>query len=417
MVAVVVGGSGYLGAQLVRQLLHGSDAGDGPLAASRRYLGVRLVRVVDVQPPPSDWRHHPHISFFAARVGGNSTRGDSPSLPYASAFEGAHVCFYVASADSRTLRYGDAYATNVRGALDCLQLAQKYHLRAFVLTSSHNVVCAFDRDLCGADEHTAPIPPRHRDVYSATKAEAERRILASDGGATGVRTCAIRPVGIYGPGERLHFDRNYQLAKYCGFHHVRLWPHRPQCMDWVQVASLADAHIWAAQALLTVSSASASSATAVAGRAFFISDAGGPVLVQGVFEPVLAAAGIPLPRWYVYVPWQLMYAFGWCMEMAARALADKPVLMRMEVLKAVRVHSFRYDAAAAAFGYRPRFRTADGLAHWAQRIRSGVVRLDTAAIGCDEVRRLWQQATWLLWMSLAALTLLYRVGHAVLKMA
>eukprot|EP00166_Cyanidium_caldarium_P001869 ctg_198.g143 len=193
VVVVVVGGSGYLGAQLVRQLLHGSDAGDGPLPASRRYPGVRSVRVVDVQPPPSDWRHHPHISFFAARVGGNSTLGGSSSLSYASVFEGAHVCFYVASADSRTLRYGDAYATNVRGALDCLQLAQKYHLRAFVLTSSHNVVCAFDRDLCDADEHTAPIPPRHRDVYSATKAEAERRILASDGRTTGVRTCAIRP--------------------------------------------------------------------------------------------------------------------------------------------------------------------------------------------------------------------------------
>lgn len=65
----------------------------------------------------------------------------------------------------------------------------------------------------GGDESLPyfPYTPRHHDAYSSTKAAAEQAVLAADGtplpGGGRLRTCALRPAGIWGPGEQRHLPR------------------------------------------------------------------------------------------------------------------------------------------------------------------------------------------------------------------
>lgn len=71
------------------------------------------------------------------------------------------------------------------------------------------------QEIAGGDESLPyfPYPEglRDYDTYSRTKALAERAVLAADGtplpsGGT-LRTCALRPAGIWGPGEQRHLPR------------------------------------------------------------------------------------------------------------------------------------------------------------------------------------------------------------------
>jgi 3beta-hydroxy-delta5-steroid dehydrogenase/steroid delta-isomerase len=55
----------------------------------------------------------------------------------------------------------------------------------------------------GGDE-SAPYSTS-RDLYTSTKIAAERAVLDANG--NGLLTCAIRPGGIYGPGERMTYGR------------------------------------------------------------------------------------------------------------------------------------------------------------------------------------------------------------------
>jgi nucleoside-diphosphate-sugar epimerase len=87
-----------------------------------------------------------------------------------------------------------------------------------VYLSSYNVVYGGQRTE-GGDEALPYFPPdRHPDAYSRTKALAEQAVLAADGAALSpapgsnetegfLRTCALRPAAIYGPGEQRHLPR------------------------------------------------------------------------------------------------------------------------------------------------------------------------------------------------------------------
>jgi nucleoside-diphosphate-sugar epimerase len=369
-VAVVIGGAGFTGQYLVRRLLQGLEK---PFCEP-----YGEVRIVDTLQPSADVAGDARVHYFQGAVGA----GTDDFLR--EAFAGATSCFYVASTDSRTLSRSRAWRTNVYGAMQCLEFAQCSGLKAFVYTSSHNVVCDFRTPIRGADEVTSRIPSRHCDVYSASKAAAEQLILARDTPGQ-LRVCAIRPVGIYGPGEQVHFNRLFQLSRYLGMHWIETVPHDPFCMDWVHVESVADALLLGAAALMDPERQ-----PLVAGKAFFITDDGGPTSVQRVFDPVLEAAGIRLPKQRFRVHWRLLYVFALMCELVAWVLDDKPLLMRMEIRKAHIAHTFRTDAARQALGYAPRYTTAAGIQAWAELVRKQLAGrvLETDPI---EIRRLCRQ--------------------------
>ncbi|GLD69100.1 putative short-chain dehydrogenase/reductase family 42E member 2 [Lates japonicus] len=91
----------------------------------------------------------------------------------------------------------------------------------------------------------------HIDHYSRTKAIAEQMVLSANGcslkGGELLRTCVLRPCGIYGPEERRHLHRVMVNVE------RRLFSFRfgdPQArMNWVHVDNLVLAHTLAAEAL------------------------------------------------------------------------------------------------------------------------------------------------------------------------
>ena len=171
--AVVTGGGGFLGRALCARL---KAEGCRVIALSRRSypqleaLGIES-RVVDLSRPADQ------------------------IIPQ---FAGADVVFHVAAKVEMWGRYADFFAVNVLGTRAVLQACRENRIPALVYTSSPSVV-ADGGDLCGVDE-SRPYPARHEAHYPATKALAEREVLAADGQG-GMRTLALRPHLIFGPGD------------------------------------------------------------------------------------------------------------------------------------------------------------------------------------------------------------------------
>src|SRR5690606_5109368 len=89
------------------------------------------------------------------------------------------------------------HAVNVDGTRAVLEAARAAGVGRLVATSSANVV--IDRELVEVGEEL-PYAAHFVDVYGETKAEGERLVRAADTPG-GLRTCALRPGGIWGPGR------------------------------------------------------------------------------------------------------------------------------------------------------------------------------------------------------------------------
>lgn len=86
------------------------------------------------------------------------------------------------------------WKANVEGTAQLLDAAQKAGVRRFLHVGTEAAL--FDgHDLVNIDE-THPYPAHHHYLYSETKAEAERRVLAASGAMT---TLSIRPRFVWGP--------------------------------------------------------------------------------------------------------------------------------------------------------------------------------------------------------------------------
>lgn len=87
------------------------------------------------------------------------------------------------------------WRANVEGTADLLQAARAAGARRFIHVGTEAALFVGE-DLIDVDE-TAPYPAHQRFLYSETKAEAERRVLAAD--APGFRALSIRPRFVWGP--------------------------------------------------------------------------------------------------------------------------------------------------------------------------------------------------------------------------
>ncbi|MBL9104076.1 MAG: NAD-dependent epimerase/dehydratase family protein [Myxococcales bacterium] len=87
------------------------------------------------------------------------------------------------------------WRANVEGTSDLLQAARAAGVRRFIHVGTEAALFVGE-DLIDVDE-TAPYPAHQRFLYSETKAEAERRVLAAD--APGFRALSIRPRFVWGP--------------------------------------------------------------------------------------------------------------------------------------------------------------------------------------------------------------------------
>ncbi|WP_437769240.1 NAD-dependent epimerase/dehydratase family protein [Sorangium sp. So ce281] len=170
MKVFVTGGSGFIGGHLIEGLVR---AGHEVSALARSPRSADVVRRHGAAP-------------VAADLG--TLKGED----LAGAEAAVHCAAYVEEWGTRA----QFWEGNVEGTARALDAARAAGVRRFVHVGTEAAL--FDgHDLVDIDE-AHPYPGRQRFLYSETKAEAERRVLAANepGGMT---TVSIRPRLVWGP--------------------------------------------------------------------------------------------------------------------------------------------------------------------------------------------------------------------------
>ena len=185
---LVTGGSGFVGANLVTELL---DRG-------------HEVRSFDRAPSPLP--AHPRLHVVEGDICDPAT--------VAAAVDGIDTIFHTAAiidlmgGASVTDEYRQrSFAVNVGGTENLVHAAQAAGVKRFVYTASNSVVMGGQR-ISGGDE-TLPYTERFNDLYTETKVVAERFVL-SQNGVGGMLTCSIRPSGIWGRGDQTMFRKVFE---------------------------------------------------------------------------------------------------------------------------------------------------------------------------------------------------------------
>jgi len=325
--ALVTGGGGFLGSAIVRALLVRGDT----------------VRVLARGS-------YPELTALGAEVVTADVR-DRPAV--VAAVGDVDVVFHTAAKAGGWGDRREFEVINVGGTENVIAACVERGVSRLVHTSSPSVVHAH-RDIEG-DNESLPYATRFTADYPRTKALAEQRVLAAAGPS--LRTVALRPHLIWGPGDRHLLPRLVERAR-AG--RLRQVGSRDVATDFCYIDNCVDAHLLAADALATNAMAS--------GRAYFISD-GRPIGVWTMANRTLAAAGCgavgrPVPAW-------LAYALGGALEVlhATFRIEREPLMTRFAASQLSHSQWFDISAARRDLGYSPMVTIDEGmerLAVWAR---------------------------------------------------
>ena len=270
--------------------------------------------------------------------------GDIVSLDaMAQAVAGCDAVVHCAACVTPFGRIDEYYDANVRGTDNVLAACEIAGVRKVVFTSCASVV--LDRgDLNGVDE-TQRMPARAPTPYIATKALAERHVLAANG--SDFATVALRPHLLWGPGERTLLPRLAALAK-AG--KLRLFGEAGKKIDSCYVDNAADAHVAALERL--------EPGAAIAGKAYFITQ-GEPASIEGFVNGLLRAAGFPAETRRLSSPVARALASTASLR---RAVGADPLVTGDLLALFGRAAWFDIAAARRDLDYQPRVAMAEGLA-------------------------------------------------------
>ncbi|EJD45490.1 hypothetical protein AURDEDRAFT_184737 [Auricularia subglabra TFB-10046 SS5] len=217
---LVVGGCGFLGWNIVKALLARGEPSVAVFDIVQRY-------------------HDPRVQFFSGDM------CDQDVLEAAIRKTGTTVVFHTASPlASPDVPKATYWKVNVEGTRSVIAACLSCNVPTLVYTSSASVV--FDgRDLIDVDERV-PYSANPVDEYCVTKIEGEKLVLQANGHGK-LKTVALRPAGIFGPGDRQNipgFIKVLKEGKY-GFQlgdNTNLW-------DATYVDNCVKAHLLAAEKL------------------------------------------------------------------------------------------------------------------------------------------------------------------------
>ncbi|XP_032370277.1 short-chain dehydrogenase/reductase family 42E member 1 [Etheostoma spectabile] len=251
---------------------------------------------------------------------------------------------------------------NVQGTRNVLKACVEHGVSRLVYTSTFNVV--FGGQVIKNGDESLPYLPLHLhpDHYSRTKSLAEMAVLKANGtalkdGSGVLRSCALRPAGIYGPGEQRHLPRIVSYIEKGIFRFV--YGEASSLVEFVHVDNLVSAHVLAAKALISEKQPRS------AGQAYFISD-GRPVNNFEFFRPLVEGLGYPFPK--LRLPISLIYFVAFLTEMIHYLIGPfynfQPLLTRTEVYKTGVTHYFSMAKAKAELGYEPQEHNLDEVVQW-----------------------------------------------------
>lgn len=232
---------------------------------------------------------------------------------------------------------------NYGGTRNLLAACQSAGVRFLVYTSSPSVVFGAS-ELCGVNE-SQPYPDKYLAHYPASKAAAEREVLTANSAT--LRTVALRPHLIFGPGDPHLFPRIIARAKQRKL--VQVGP-GTNLVDITFVDNAAAAHLLALENLTT-------SATC-ADKAYFISQ-GEPVNLWSWLRDILSRLELPPPRGPISA--RTANFLGATLETIYGLLRiqSEPRLTRFLAGQLATSHYFDISAARREFGYTPLVSTAD----------------------------------------------------------
>ncbi|XP_056334340.1 short-chain dehydrogenase/reductase family 42E member 1 [Danio aesculapii] len=336
---LITGGGGYFGFRLACALLKTSSN----------------VVLFDVSPPIQDLPEG--LIFMQADI--------RDYAQVEKAVRGAHCVFHIASygmSGREQLNRKLIEEVNVKGTENILQACVAHGVPRLIYTSTFNVVFG-GQEIKNGDESLPYLPLHlHPDHYSRTKSIAEMKVLKANNSAlnktTGVlRTCALRPAGIYGPGEQRHLPRIVSYIENGIFRFVYGDP--DSLVEFVHVDNLVSAHLLAADAL------SEKKQYRAAGQAYFISD-GRPVNNFEFFRPLVEGLGYSFPT--LRLPLSMIYFFAFLTEMVhfvvGRIYNFQPLLTRTEVYKTGVTHYFSMRKAREELGYEPKLYDLEDVVQW-----------------------------------------------------
>jgi 3beta-hydroxy-delta5-steroid dehydrogenase/steroid delta-isomerase len=328
---LVTGSAGFVGSNLVRALLARGC----------------LVHGFDQAPAPLE---DPNLRWF---------RGDVRSeQDLRAAFEGVDTVFHTAAL-IETVKYappalaGLVRGVNVEGTAVVLRVAQESGVKRLVHTSS--IITAFGQQMAGADE-TGPYSEA-TDLYSSTKVAAERLVLAANG-QSGLLTCAVRPGGIYGPGERKTVIGPIVKAIKDGFPMV-VFGDGESLMDYTYIDNLVDAQLRAAERLVDGSQ--------VCGQAYFVTD-GDPINTGAFTQTLVRNMGLNTKA--VRIPGLVARAMATASERVFQVFGKpKPPVSIVDTNLCLVDSYFSIGKAKRDLEYEPLVNTQEGLRRTAEDAR------------------------------------------------
>jgi nucleoside-diphosphate-sugar epimerase len=318
-VILVTGGSGFLGGAVVRRLVARGE----------------VVRSLQRQDSPA-----------LRELGVDIVRADLADRD--AVIQAAKGCDAVIHIAAKTGVWGpcaDYYRANVLGTRNVLEACAKNGIRRLVYTSTPSVIHA-GGDVEGVDE-SAPLATHFETAYPATKAEAERLVLAANGPELGV--VILRPHLIWGPDDPQLTARILARGK-AG--RLRLVGKGLKRIDSIFIDNAVDAHLLALDRVAP--------GAGCAGKAYFITQ-GEPIPQRDLINGMLKAGGLP-PCEKSISP-KAAYAIGFVMEIIWRALnrQDEPLMTRFVAKQLATAHWYDISAAKRDLGYEPAISVTQGL--------------------------------------------------------
>jgi len=354
---LVIGGEGMVG-HAILELLHQRYAATTPTL--RLFSSSRTRRF-----------HDPRWEFIRSDL----TSADS--LRSVLDATGASTVFLSAASHFESTREM-AFEVNVKGTeavIEACLATRSITVRRLILTSSTSIVFRGE-DVENVREDDIPYFDHecdYKSAYAASKAEAEKLVLAANGRNGTLYTCAIRPSGIIGFSDStvipqiIAILRNYQAF-------VQIGDNTNLC-DFDHVDNVALGHILACEKLLAGSSASSSKAGAAQEMGTSPGSGPGPAAGQ-VFH---ITTGEPMPMftflrkvWYAYngytqlvtlvlplwLVWWLAVVNEWMSGLVGRKALG---ITRDSLIYATAARWHNIDKARELLGYEPIVSVDEGI--------------------------------------------------------
>lgn len=330
--SLVTGASGFVGQHLVRALAARGDA----------------VTAVDLRP-----------SAFPEGVTFSATDITDPEA-VARIVDGHDVVFHNASlVHTRQTNAEAVWAVNDGGTRHVIAACQQHAVPRLVYVSSAS--CVYEgHDIVNGDE-SLPYARSSQAPYADSKISAERRVLAADGEG-GVRTTAIRPHVVFGPGDTRFLPAVLDKARAGKLKLGVGW--QEKLSDFTYIDNLIDG-------LLLADDNLASETPSAGGQAYFITN-GEPREFFAFIGQVLDRLGLPPIRGKV--PFALAYSVAAIKErldaLKGGEMGPEDGVTRFAVRYMCTHHYFSVAKAARDLGYRPGVDLDEGIARTCAHLTS-----------------------------------------------